>query len=84
MNSLNNKVAIVTGAAKGIGAAIAQHFSQAGAKVIFNYASSHEAAGSLVKSIFITLTKQLLFRPMYQMRLMYRGCLMKLKKLLVR
>ncbi len=51
MNKLNNKVAIVTGASKGIGAAIAKHFAAAGAKVVVNYATSKEGADKVVKAI---------------------------------
>ena len=51
MSKLKNKVAVVTGAAKGIGASIAKHFAAAGAKVVVNYASSKEAADSVVKAI---------------------------------
>ena len=51
MSNLTNKVAVVTGAAKGIGAAIAKHFAAAGAKVVVNYASSKEAADKVVKDI---------------------------------
>ncbi|UKT64501.1 SDR family NAD(P)-dependent oxidoreductase [Pedobacter mucosus] len=51
MSKLINKVAIVTGAAKGIGAAIAKHFAHEGAKVVVNYASSKEAADQVVKEI---------------------------------
>ncbi len=51
MNRLENKVAIVTGASKGIGAAIAKHFAAAGAKVVVNYASSKEDADKVVKFI---------------------------------
>jgi 3-oxoacyl-[acyl-carrier protein] reductase len=51
MNRLENKVAVVTGSAKGIGASIAKHFAAAGAKVVVNYASSKEAADKVVKSI---------------------------------
>ena len=51
MNNLKNKVAIVTGASKGIGASIAKHFAAAGAKVVVNYASSKEGADKVVKAI---------------------------------
>lgn len=51
MNRLNNKVAIVTGASKGIGAAIAKYFAAEGAKVVVNYASSKEDAEKVVKAI---------------------------------
>src|ERR1700761_9383213 len=51
MNRLKNKVAIVTGASKGIGASIAKHFAAEGAKVVVNYASSKEGADKLVKEI---------------------------------
>lgn len=51
MNKLENKVAIVTGASKGIGASIAKHFAAEGAKVVVNYASSKEGADKVVKDI---------------------------------
>lgn len=51
MSKLENKVAIVTGASKGIGAAIAKYFAHEGAKVVVNYASSKEAAENVVKVI---------------------------------
>lgn len=51
MSKLESKVAVVTGAAKGIGAAIAKHFAAAGAKVVVNYASSKESADKVVKEI---------------------------------
>lgn len=51
MNKLKNKVAIVTGASKGIGASIAKYFAAEGAKVIVNYASSKEGADKVVKDI---------------------------------
>jgi len=51
MERLINKVAVVTGASKGIGAAIAKHFAAEGAKVVVNYASSKEGAESVVKTI---------------------------------
>lgn len=51
MSKLKNKVAIVTGASKGIGAAIAKYFAAEGAKVVVNYASSKEDADKVVKVI---------------------------------
>jgi 3-oxoacyl-[acyl-carrier protein] reductase len=48
---LENKVAIVTGASKGIGAAIAKNFAAEGAKVVVNYAHSKEGADKIVKAI---------------------------------
>tara|TARA_R110002020_G_scaffold174704_2_gene366209 strand:- start:6988 stop:7743 length:756 start_codon:yes stop_codon:yes gene_type:complete len=51
MNRLKDKVALVTGASKGIGASIAIHFAQEGAKVVVNYASSKEGADTVVRAI---------------------------------
>lgn len=51
MSKLENKVAVVTGASKGIGASIAKHFAAEGAKVVVNYASSKEGADRVVKQI---------------------------------
>ena len=51
MSKLKNKVAVVTGASKGIGASIAKHFAAEGAKVVLNYASSKEDADRVVKEI---------------------------------
>src|SRR5258705_8726738 len=48
---LNNKVAIVTGASKGIGAGIAKGLADAGAAVVVNYASSKEGADRVVAEI---------------------------------
>lgn len=50
-NNLENKVAIVTGASKGIGAEIAKQMGASGAKVIVNYASSKENADAVVAHI---------------------------------
>ena len=51
MSKLKNKVAIVTGASKGIGASIAKYFAAEGAKVVVNYASGKEGADKVVKAI---------------------------------
>jgi 3-oxoacyl-[acyl-carrier protein] reductase len=48
---LAGKIALVTGASKGIGASIATHFGAHGAKVVVNYASSKEGADKVVKQI---------------------------------
>lgn len=51
MNNLNGKVAIVTGGAVGIGAAISKELASNGVKVVLNYNSSSKAAEDLVALI---------------------------------
>ncbi|SDG25427.1 SDR family NAD(P)-dependent oxidoreductase [Epilithonimonas hungarica] len=51
MKKLEGKVAIVTGASKGIGAGIARAFAEEGASVVVNYASDKAGAENMVNEI---------------------------------
>lgn len=51
MGLLENKVAIITGASRGIGRAIAERFIEEGAKVAFTYLSSDEKARQLEQEL---------------------------------
>jgi 3-oxoacyl-[acyl-carrier protein] reductase len=56
--SLTGKVALVTGAAKGIGAGIAKAMSAAGASVVMNFASDRAGAERVVADLcFSCLTR---------------------------
>jgi 3-oxoacyl-[acyl-carrier protein] reductase len=51
MSTLAGKVAVVTGASKGIGASIAEHLAAEGASVVVNYSTSKSGADAVVKRI---------------------------------
>ena len=51
MNTLENKIALITGASGGLGAEIARAFAKAGAKVIVHYAGRKEPADKVVADI---------------------------------
>jgi 3-oxoacyl-[acyl-carrier protein] reductase len=51
MSKLTGKVAVVTGASKGIGASIAEYLGAAGASVVVNYSSSKAGADAVVAKI---------------------------------
>ncbi|MBN4060827.1 SDR family oxidoreductase [bacterium AH-315-I18] len=50
-NNINGKIAIITGASRGLGAAITKRLGNDGVKVVVNYHSDHQSANKVVKAI---------------------------------
>jgi len=57
---LKDKVAIITGGARGIGGAIVEEFSREGAKVAFNYLKSEKAAIEMKQKVEEALVKPIM------------------------
>lgn len=62
MSKLKNKVAIITGASKGIGAGIAKAYGIEGASVVVNYSSDKAGADQVVKEIIVAGGKAIAVR----------------------
>jgi 3-oxoacyl-[acyl-carrier protein] reductase len=57
MNSLKNKVALITGSARGLGKAIAERYAALGANIVVNYSKDKASAEEVVKNITATGVK---------------------------
>jgi len=51
MNSLKNKVALITGSARGLGKAIAERYAALGADIVINYSKDKASADEVVSNI---------------------------------
>jgi 3-oxoacyl-[acyl-carrier protein] reductase len=51
MNSLKNKVALITGSARGLGKAIAERYAALGADIVINYSRDKASADEVVSNI---------------------------------
>lgn len=66
MQEMNGQIALVTGAGRGIGSAIAKSLAKEGATVIVNYAGNAQAAQDTVDSILRMAAVQKNISVMYQ------------------
>src|ERR687885_335228 len=51
MNSLHNKVALITGSARGLGKAIAERYAALGASIVINYSKDKNSANEVLGNI---------------------------------
>jgi len=51
MKTLNNKVAVITGSARGLGKAIAERYASLGANIVINYSKDKASAEEVVSNI---------------------------------
>lgn len=77
---LAGKVALITGASRGIGASIANRLASDGASFAITYSKGADAAAAVVKEIEKMVAKRLQFKQMLPMQMLSR---MVLKKRLV-
>ncbi len=82
VKKLEGKVALVTGASKGIGASIAEHLGELGASVVVNYSTSKEGAERVVQSIKQKDGKAIAIQPASQNQRISIASLLKQKRLL--
>ena len=85
MGALTGKVAVVTGASRGIGRATAERLAKDGASVVVNYATSAEEASAVVEAIRVQGGKALAIQAdvakLEDIRRLFRESVERLKRL---